>query len=404
MATIFPDSQRPVPISEQTEQKEETRPPTVARRSWWQHPVIAYGVTILMVAIAAGVVRLGDYILQHYYFPSTVSLMVAILCAALFWGVGPGLLATILSCAALSWFYLYTENGYVPFHWEMLFPLGLFAIAGLVVVALTRQREVARQQALRAEQVAQTHADNLVQTNEKLLQANQLKDFFVSIASHELKTPITTIRGQAQLSLRRLKKRVTSSPELEGFRETFVKVDEQAKRVTELLNELLDLSSLRSGKMTLNKGPCDLNEICCKVREEQSIAGARAIDLEMPSQPVVLHADAQRLHQVVTNLVSNALKYSSPESPVQIQIEADNSAARLSVQDAGSGIAPEQLANLFKPFYRTPDARASTVSGTGLGLAICKEIVDSHHGRIWAESTLGQGSRFFVELPLHPAD
>jgi signal transduction histidine kinase len=404
MATIFPDAQKPAPVSEQPEQKEATRLVKRARRLWWQHPVIAYGVTVLMVAIAAGVVRLGDYFLQHYYFPSTVSLMVAILCSALFWGVGPGLLATVLGCAALSWFYFYTENGYVPFHWEMILPLGLFVIAGLVVVMLTRQREVARQQAQQAQQVAQRHAANLARTNEELLQANQLKDFFVSIASHELKTPITTIRGQAQLSLRRLKKSTASSPEFESFRETLVSIDEQTKRVTELLNELLDLSGLRSGKMILNKEPCNLNEICSRVVEEQSIASGRVIDLRLPSCSVVLQADAQRLRQVVTNLVNNALKYSSPESSVHVKVESDDTTARLLVQDAGRGIAPEQLTNLFKPFYRTPDARASAVGGTGLGLAICKEIVENHRGRIWAESSPGHGSRFFVDLPLHSPD
>jgi signal transduction histidine kinase len=107
---------------------------------------------------------------------------------------------------------------------------------------------------------------------------------------------------------------------------------------------------------------------------------------------------------VVTNLVNNALKYSSPESSVHVKVESDDTTARLLVQDAGRGIAPEQLTNLFKPFYRTPDARASAVGGTGLGLAICKEIVENHRGRIWAESSPGHGSRFFVDLPLHSPD
>jgi len=103
----------------------------------------------------------------------------------------------------------------------------------------------------------------------------------------------------------------------------------------------------------------------------------------------------------MTNLISNALKYSPAESQVSVKVESNQDLAHVEVCDAGKGIHPEQLPNIFKPFFRTSDVRASTVSGTGLGLAICKEIIEQHHGRIWCESRLNAGSIFFFELPLN---
>lgn len=388
----------------QIQQTEKVHEAASAPLPWWKRPVPSYGFAVLIVMIFTGGALLGENLLQSYYFPNSASLLVGILCVALFWGVGPGLLAVILSCLSLLYSYLFPapKAGVTvpPFDWEVVFPVLIFAVVGLFVVIIIGQREAARHRALWAEQNAQIHAKNLATTNQELLQANQLKDLFVSITSHELKTPITTIRGQAQLALRRLSK--YAAPELNGLREAFQKVDEQTKRLNELLNELLDLTSLRSGKKVLEKKLCNLNEICANAVEEQRLNTGRTIELDQPSSPVLIQADAARIGQVVTNLLSNALKYSPPTSMVKLKIEQNEHFACFFVQDCGKGISPEQLANIFQPFYRTSDARASTVSGTGLGLAICKDIVQQHQGRIWCESALDVGSTFFVELPLSP--
>ena len=137
-----------------------------------------------------------------------------------------------------------------------------------------------------------------------------------------------------------------------------------------------------------------------KYVEEQRLISSRTIELKVAAEPVSVQADEMRLSQVVTNLVSNALKYSPSESTVKVQVERSAHRAIFSVQDAGQGIPYEQQESIFQPFYRTSDARASTVGGTGLGLAICKDIVERHLGRIWCKSQVGSGSTFFVELPL----
>lgn len=404
MIPIFPDSQKQVFEIEPGQQSESVQQSVVSAIPWWKRGVPSYGFAFLIIAAFTCLTFVGENMLQYYYFPNSAALLVGVLCVALFWGVGPGVLATVLSCIALVYIYLFPVKkvGVVPprFDWEVIFPVFLFAIAALVVVILIGQRESARRKALQAEQIAQIHASNLISTNQELRQANQLKDLFVSITSHELKTPITTIRGQAQLALRRLKKHAAASPELDGLREAFVKVDEQTSRLTNLLNELLDLTSLRSGKQVLVKKTSNLNEVCACAIEEQRQASGRTIELDLAPEPVLIQGDAARLGQVVTNIVNNALKYSTPESIVRVKVERVAQRACFSVQDSGQGISPEHLENIFQPFYRTSDARASAVNGTGLGLAICKDIVEQHQGRIWCESTVGQGSTFFVELPV----
>ncbi len=382
-------------------QSVETLQPSRVERAWWRRKVVGYLCAILLVAAGAGLTLLGEVLLPRFYFPS-VLLLVAILLASLFWGVGPGLLALALSCASLAYFYLAPFGGLslTPLNWELLFQMLPFVLAGLVVTIITSQRETARLHALQAMQLARDQAARLSDLNEDLQQANRLKDFFLSVASHELKTPITTIRGQAQLALRRLAKRKATFPEAEGLREVFTSVEEQTKRVTNLINDLLDISALRSGKLTVERKPCNFNEICARAVEEQGSQSGRIIELLLPAPAIQLQGDARRLGQVVTNLVNNALKYSPAEGPVGVKVVREPHTVRLSVQDAGKGIPPEQLANIFKPFYRTTEARASSADGTGLGLAICKHIVEQHQGRIWCESVVGTGSTFFVELPV----
>ncbi len=359
------------------------------------HPFARYSFVLPIVGLGVGVTLIGEHLLARYYFPS-VSILVAILCCSFFLGVGPGFFALFLSCFALVYLYLLPTKS---LGWELLFQLLPLVTASLVMIVIIRQREIARERALQAERAIQIHVQELARTNQDLLQVNQLKDVFVSVASHELKTPITTIRGQAQLTLRRLKKQPQVSPELASVRDTFIKIDEQTRRVTELLNELLDLTSLRSGKLELARERCNLNDICVRVAEEQRLQNERIIELMPSPEPIWLQADTSRRGQVVTNLVSNALKYSPQESSVRVKIERIHGCGRISVQDEGQGISSEQQQHIFQPFYRTSDARASNVSGTGLGLAICKDIVERHHGRIWYEANPGKGSTFFVDLP-----
>jgi signal transduction histidine kinase len=328
-------------------------------------------------------------------------MLLVIVLVALLWGIGPALLSVILSTLSLDYFYISPEYQVSFQSWNSLIQILPFFLIGILIAIISGQREAARRRALFAEHALKEHADNLEQANQDLIEVNEMKDQFISMASHELKTPLTTIRGQAQVMLRRLSKQKELPREFMDVRTALEKIDEQTYRLNALVDDLLDLGSIRAGKIELRLGRCDLCEICRNVVDEQYLLTGRVIEVVLPEIPVLLEADSERLSQVGNNLVSNAIKYSPDGSPVKVSVVRQENTARLTVQDFGQGIEKEQLKHIFEPFYRAPDAESLKKSGWGLGLVICKDIVERHGGRIWCESRKGEGSTFYVELPLH---
>lgn len=221
----------------------------------------------------------------------------------------------------------------------------------------------------------------------------QQKDEFISVASHELKTPVTSLKASLQL-LDRMK--THSTPPV------YVKLIEQANRslskVSVLIDDLLNASKVTEGKLQLNKHIIVLQELiadCCPhVRAE----GIYEITLE-GDKNILVEADADKVDQVLDNLVNNAIKYAPASKIIQIGIEKSGNFAKISVSDRGPGIAPEQLSRLFERYYRV-DNSSLNYSGLGLGLYICSEIVRKHGGEIGITSTLGVGSTFWFTLPL----
>ncbi len=222
----------------------------------------------------------------------------------------------------------------------------------------------------------------------------------LSIVSHELKAPLTAILLQAQLLQRSLKREATAFSAPASLCEDLAKIEARTERMNALVDDLLDWSSIRSGKMELHLTQCDLVAICRDVVEEQRLVSGRGIELAIPPLPVLLLADYRRLGQAVTNLVMNAVKYSPEEAPVWVIVDMQEREALIRVSDSGPGIPDDQRECIFELFYRTAAAHHSLKPGLGLGLALCKEIVDKHEGRIWCESEVGRGSTFVVVLPL----
>ena len=234
-----------------------------------------------------------------------------------------------------------------------------------------------------------------------VLEEGRLKDNFLSMASHELKTPMTTILGQAQLMKRRLSKIPELSSDLTFMRSALESIDSQTRRMNSLVDDLLDMYNIRAGKIELHLKPCDLVTLCHEVVREQRLLTGRPIHLDVPSFPVIMQADEDRLSQVIVNLVGNALRYSTEDSGVQLYVDKHHEVGIIEVCDAGTGIPQEEQAHIFEPFYRSPkNMCTSSKSGLGLGLAISKDIVERHDGRIWCRSRVGQGSTFIVEMPL----
>lgn len=234
-------------------------------------------------------------------------------------------------------------------------------------------------------------------------QAIQLREEFLSIASHELKTPLTTVKSYTQLLARRLLK-----PELDRDRlhDYTNHLQQQLDRLETLVADLLDASRIQQGRLELRLEQVDLVALAQQVltRFEQAAERTEAhrLVLEAPL-PVAGLWDPIRLDQVLTNLISNALKYSPEGGEVTVAIRQVGAQTVIAVRDPGIGISSEEQARLFQPFVRGDTARGS-VSGTGLGLYISRQIVEQHGGTISVDSELGRGTTFLVSLPWQAAD
>jgi signal transduction histidine kinase len=265
-------------------------------------------------------------------------------------------------------------------------------------VLITGQRERAHINGYQDRQELQQYAEELETVNGYLGEEKRERDSFLSMASHELKTPVTALRAYSELLLRRLAKR-SASIDTSDLEAAFHRMNEQTIKLTTLIDELLDVDTFRSHQIVLSRSRYDLNQLCRKVIEDQHVLTGREMVFSPSVEPLELQMDVDRMTQVILNLVNNALKYSSQDKPVEVRVSQNDQRVLLGVQDHGFGIAPDELPHIFEMYYRTPRARSSTTSGLGLGLAISKDITDRHGGRIWCTSELGVGSTFFVELP-----
>ena len=221
------------------------------------------------------------------------------------------------------------------------------------------------------------------------------RDEFLSIASHELKTPVTTIKGYAQAG-----QRVLRNAGDERLLRTLRIIDEQSDRLTRLINELLDVSRMHSGTLPLYQESFDLSTLVYEVVGNMQLTAPEwtlALDLA-PAAPV--HADRQRLEQVMLNLVQNAIKYSGTSRRVEVTVTCADREIQTSVRDYGVGIPEAQQAFVFERFFRASNVDSRHYSGLGLGLFIAHGIIVRHGGRMWLESTEGVGSTFSFTLPL----
>lgn len=357
----------------------------------WRHPAFGYLAILPLFAVTMYIWQMQ----MGRILPGTF-LSLALVLVTFLWGVWPAIVMLILIISCLD--YLIASPTYwFSTNWLDDLQLLLSTIVGLLLILITMKRETARIKAVIAKNELQARV-------EELGMMNQMKDRFISIASHELKTPTTTIRVQTQFILRRLSKQKETATDKEFLIRSLQRIDEQTGRLTTLITDLLDTNRMHTGKVMLHRQLCDLNEICRKIVEDQCLLTERSIMLDAPALPIEVYVDPDRVAQVLINVVSNALKYSPKSSQVEVSISQDTRHALIRVRDYGYGIAKNDLSRIFETFYRTTDAQESCTSGFGLGLAIAKEIIELHEGRIWCESELGQGSTFFVELSLRNAE
>ncbi|NLF03338.1 MAG: GAF domain-containing protein [Anaerolineales bacterium] len=230
------------------------------------------------------------------------------------------------------------------------------------------------------------------------VETERAKNEFVSMVSHELRTPITPIKGYADLLLMGVAGQLSDEQ-----RDFLTIIKHNADRLTVLVNDLLDLSRIESGRLKLSVRSMHLHEVIDQViNTTRSRAEQKGISVhsEVPYDLPAVRADTDRVLQVLTNLVNNAYQYTNSGGVVLVTAEASGGMVRISVHDTGIGIPPELRSKVFERFFRADHPLVQKTPGTGLGLAIVKSLVEMHGGRIWADSEVGRGSTFTFTLPI----
>ena len=242
-----------------------------------------------------------------------------------------------------------------------------------------------------------TGAIAMVQDMTPLEEVEKLRSEFLGIVSHELRTPLTAIKGSAATVLG--SQRPISTDE---YTEFFSIIDEQADRLRDLVDNLLDMTRIEAGSLTVTLEPIELEGLINEAKENfVSSGGEQEFLIDLPDDLPPVSGDHRRISQVIANLTGNAAKFSPANKAVTVTVEFDDVHATVRVHDHGRGIPKDKIHQLFRKFSRVHDEGARNLSGSGLGLAICKGIVEAHGGRIWVESPgLGKGSTFSFTLPL----
>ena len=277
------------------------------------------------------------------------------------------------------------------------------AVANLAAMVIEHDQLLRQRAEMRANELA-------------LREINQRMDEFLGIINHELRTPLTTIKGNIQLARLRLRSSLREVPAvgdvlrsmLDEVQSMLARAERQVNVQNRMVSDLLDISRPEADKLELRLAPCDLVTIVREVVEDQrSVIPARDIHLELAEEEIApVIADAERIGQVLSNYLSNALKYSPTNRPVDVQLKKADSMVRVLVHDEGPGLTPSEQERIWERFYQVQGIkrqRGSSV-GLGLGLHICRAIVEQHQGEVGVESTKGEGSTFWFTLPLTVPD
>ncbi len=347
-----------------------------------------YGTALLAVLVAAFLARL----LRPLTPTASPLFLAAVTVSALYGGLGPGLLAIVLSDLSLDYlsFSPLRSPGTVPAEAARL---GVFSLVAVLITSVhvsRRRAEEALSLTLLGEQAALAEAEA----------ANSHKDQFLRILGHELRTPLATIRTVVEV----LSQRNADAAASDWGR---CILERQVQRMSRLLEDLLDVSRISRGKIELRREQLDLARLLRATAEDHRRILEKpglTFRVELPARPVWTMGDPTRLVQVVSNLLINAGKFTDSPGSISLRLTttADGQEAEVTVHDSGLGIEPELLPQLFDPFMQAERTRQHSKGGLGLGLALVKGLVELHGGRVAASSPgVGQGAVFTVWLPLH---
>ncbi|MBW4614096.1 MAG: response regulator [Desmonostoc vinosum HA7617-LM4] len=228
-----------------------------------------------------------------------------------------------------------------------------------------------------------------------ITERKRLEDEFISLVSHELRTPMNSIIGALDL----LGTQQLGTLTAKGQQVISIAIN-NTERLIRLVNDILDLERMKSGKIAMQKVKCNTAQLMLQAAEAmQQMAETAQITLIVEPTNIDLWADPDRILQTLTNLLSNAIKFSEPGKTIWLRSSLQSDHLQITVQDQGRGIPTDKLQLIFERFQQVDASDSRKKGGTGLGLSICRSIIEQHHGNIWVESILGQGSTFYINLP-----
>lgn len=315
--------------------------------------------------------------------------VIAILITGWYGGFLPVLLATIISVFIGYIFFIMPFNQFGYKSYASLERAIIFILEGVIIGLITESR-------LRHEKEVEALLRKTTRQKRQTEKALRFRDEFVSIASHELKTPITTLNLIVQILQKNLELHVNGNSTERHLK----RMKEQIYTITTLIDDLLNISKIQAGKLQMHEEPVNINALVENMVEIMQIANPQheiSIKGKMRNEVV---CDKERISQVLTNLMTNAVKYSPETKKIIVKLEEQKKLAIISVKDFGIGIAKAYHKKIFSRFYRTAGSNEGTFAGFGLGLFIAKEIIRQHKGHIWVESSLGKGSTFYITLPI----
>lgn len=368
----------------------------------WRLPICGYLLGFLLTCFAVYFALLIPSV--HFMW---IPLCLASVIVGFVWGVSPALVTSLVGLLAFI-LIVFPQLGILRMNFvTAVRTLGPFVGAQVILAILAGQNVVKYWRMYSAEQKVSTYAQELAtanrhleQNNQELERANHLKDYFMMRAAHELRTPLTTILGEVQLALRRLRKTKCREEEVLLSIRHFEKIEARTRVLQALIEDLMEISRFHTDEQRLQLSRCDFGNLCREVVENQRIGSNRQIELQLPCDPVVIQADDKQLAQVVVNLVGNAVHYALVDTTIYVCVAMTPHHMLFQVHNEGPALSPEQQAHIFDPFYRTSYAEAQFREGWGLGLTVSKAIVERHGGRIWVQSLEGEGTTFFVHIPL----
>jgi signal transduction histidine kinase len=268
------------------------------------------------------------------------------------------------------------------------------------IVMVAEAAKLSEQRRLDLEVLTEDLEKRVVERTAELKHAIEARDQFLSVASHELKTPLTSMKLQNALRMKAIQKRDANYFAFEKLEVMTKKDDQQLSRLARLVDDMLDISRITAGKLSMHLDQFDLTDTVREVVERiqpQALASGTEIFIR-GNGPMVVRWDSYRIEQVLTNLLTNAIRYGEGK-PIQVELSADGPKTSIVVRDFGMGIAEADIPRIFDRFERA--VSPNEVPGLGLGLFIAKEIVEAHGGTLTAESTLGKGSAFKVSITNH---